>query len=95
VWVSGGNTRLALEYLSSSIGSGYVDTARILDVSATGRVYTIPVHDFMRSIIFGETDLFDPRVSRIVNVFDISVGDEREHFLLPSNFAAADIPSDR
>lgn len=81
--MSGGNTRLALEYLSSFIGSGYVDTSRILQVAAVGDVYTIPVHEFMRSIIFGEHDLFDPRTSRILNVFDISIGDEREHFLLP------------
>jgi len=81
--LSGGNTRLALEYLSTFIGSGYVDTNRILDVAKRGDVYTIPIHEFLRSILYGENDLFDPNSSRIVNVFDISTGDSLEHFLLP------------
>lgn len=81
--MSGGNTRIALEYLASFIGSGYVDTSRILDAAARGNPYVIPVHEFMRSIIYGENDLYDPRSSRILNVFDISEADEREHFLLP------------
>jgi predicted type IV restriction endonuclease len=81
--MSGGNTRLALEYLSSFIGSGYVETARILDVAKEGRVYVIPVHEFMRSIILGENDLYDPSTSRILNLFDISESDPREHFVLP------------
>jgi hypothetical protein len=80
--MSGGNTRLALEYLSSFVGSGYVDTARILDVAERGSVYTIPVHEFMRSIILGENEFYDPTTSRIPNVFDISIADQREHFLL-------------
>jgi len=81
--MSGGNIRLALEYLSAFIGSGYVDTQRILRVAATGDVYTIPVHEFLRSIVNGENDLYDPTTSRIVNLFDVCIGDPREHFLLP------------
>ncbi|MBM7025890.1 hypothetical protein [Clavibacter zhangzhiyongii] len=81
--MSGGNTRLALEYLSAFIGSGYVDTQRILNVAAQGDVYTIPIHEFVRAIVNGENDLYDPRSSRIINVFDVSIGDSREHFLLP------------
>lgn len=81
--LSGGNVRLALEFLSAFIGSGYVDTGWVLDVAERGGTYTIPVHEFLRSIIFGENDYYDPTSSRIVNLFDIFVGDEREHFLLP------------
>lgn len=81
--MSGGNIRLALEYLSAFIGSGYVDTQRILQVAAAGDVYTIPVHEFVRSIVNGENDLYDPRSSRIVNLFDVCIGDPREHFLMP------------
>jgi Cdc6-like AAA superfamily ATPase len=81
--MSGGNIRLALEYLSAFIGSGYVDTERILRVAGQGDVYTIPVHEFVRAIVNGENDLYDPRSSRIVNIFDVSIGDEREHFLMP------------
>ena len=80
--LSGGNVRVALEYLATFIGSGYVDTARVLKVAEEGDIYTIPPHEFIRSIIFGENNLYDPSTSRIVNVFDIYVSDEREHFLL-------------
>jgi GTPase SAR1 family protein len=80
--MSGGNTRLALEYLSAFIGSGYVDTQRILNLAAAGDVYTIPIHEFVRAIVNGENDLYDPRSSRIINVFDVSIGDPREHFLM-------------
>ncbi|NWL11210.1 hypothetical protein DM793_07860 [Paenarthrobacter nitroguajacolicus] len=81
--LSGGNVRLALEFLSSFIGSGYVDTGRVLDVASAGETYVIPIHEFLRSILFGDNDYYDPSSSRIVNVFDIVIGDEREHFLLP------------
>lgn len=81
--LSGGNIRLALEFLAAFIGSGYVDTERVLRVAAEGGVYTIPVHEFVRAIVLGENDLYDPTTSRVVNVFDISIADEREHFLLP------------
>ncbi|MFB2582357.1 hypothetical protein ACEXQD_14000 [Herbiconiux sp. P15] len=81
--MSGGNTRLALEYLSAFIGSGYVDTQRILRVAADGDVYTIPIHEFIRAIVYGENDLYDPRSSRIINLFDVCIGDAREHFLMP------------
>ncbi|WP_426624288.1 P-loop NTPase fold protein [Leifsonia sp. McL0607] len=81
--MSGGNIRLALEYLSAFIGSGYVDTQRILTVAAAGDTYTIPVHEFIRAIVNGENDLYDPRSSRIVNIFDVCIGDSREHFLMP------------
>jgi hypothetical protein len=81
--MSGGNTRVALEYLSAFIGSGYVDAERVLEVTRSGRTYAIPMHEFLRSIIFGDFEFFDPEASRILNLFDISEGDEREHFLLP------------
>lgn len=81
--LSGGNVRLALEFLSAFIGSGYVDTERVLRVATEGDIYIIPAHEFIRSILFGENDYYDPNSSRIVNLFDIVVGDEREHFLLP------------
>lgn len=81
--LSGGNVRLALEFLSAFIGSGYVDTNRVLEVAAEGNNYVIPVHEFLRSILFGENDYYDPSSSRIMNIFDIIIGDEREHFLLP------------
>ncbi|GAB2674755.1 hypothetical protein GCM10027194_03520 [Thalassiella azotivora] len=81
--ISGGNLRLALTYLSAFVGSGYVSIQRVLDVARSGGVYTLPMHEFLRSIIFGEYDYFDPSASDICNLFDTSFEDGREHFLLP------------
>lgn len=82
----GGNIRLALEFLTTFIGSGHVDTQKILDIEAMEagrRHYRIPLHEFLRAVIFGDNEHFDPRSSPVANVFDIATPDEREHFLLP------------
>lgn len=42
----------------------------------------LPLHEFLRAIIYSDHEHFDPDASSIVNVFDISSVDGREHFLL-------------
>lgn len=81
--ISGGNLRVALTYLSNFIGSGYVSTERVLDAASRGSRYQVPLHEFLRSIIFGEYEYFTPQLSDICNIFDITSDDPREHFLLP------------
>ncbi len=81
--MSGGNLRLALQFLAAFVGSGYVSTARVLDVAETGRTYVVPLHEFLRSMIYGDYEHYDPKKSEICNLFDISQDDGREHFLLP------------
>ena len=80
--LSGGNLRLALTFLSSFVGSGYVSTQRILDAAEAGDTYNVPIHEFLRSIIYGDYDYYDPTASEICNLFDITSDDGREHFLL-------------
>ena len=81
--LSGGNIRAALGLMTTFIGSGHVDTGKMLDLyEKTGR-YFIPPHEFMRAIIFGDAIHFDPNRPIIANLFDISSNDVREHFLLP------------
>jgi hypothetical protein len=80
--LSGGNLRLALTFLSSFVGSGYVSTQRILEAAADGDTYNIPIHEFLRSITYGDYDYYDPKASEICNVFDTTSDDGREHFLL-------------
>lgn len=81
--MSGGNLRVALTFLSNFVGSGYVSTARVLDEAKLGKTYTVPIHEFVRSMIFGEYDYFDPKLSEICNIFDVVADDGAEHFLLP------------
>ncbi|MEU9466647.1 hypothetical protein AB0D78_08310 [Streptomyces avermitilis] len=85
--MSGGNTRTALLFLFTFIGSGYVSTQRVLDVASSGKVYTVPMHEFIRAIVFGDYDYFNPEASAVCNLFDISTNDGREHFLMPSILA--------
>ena len=77
------NLRLALTFLSSFVGSGHVSTERVLNVARDGGIYVFPPHEFLRSIILGEHEYYDPEASEICNLFDITTHDPREHFLLP------------
>jgi len=82
--LSGGNTRQALEFVSDFVGSGHVDAQKIADTYRNSGSYTIPVHEFLRAIIFRDYEHYDPTASRIANLFDISMPDGREHFLVPN-----------
>ena len=81
--LAGGNMRLALQFVTDFIGSGHIDTAKMLRIfEETGR-YTIPLHEFLRALLFGDGVYYDPQASPIANLFRISQPDGREHFLLP------------
>jgi hypothetical protein len=59
-----------------------VDTRKILGIYERQGDYTIALHEFLRAIIYGDTEYYDPDASPIANLFDISQPDGREHFLL-------------
>ncbi|WP_133116384.1 hypothetical protein [Amycolatopsis antarctica] len=86
--LSSGNVRQALDFVSRFVGSGYVSTARILEVHDRGGLYTLPIHEFIRSILYGEYSHYDPRSSAVCNILDITSSDGREHFTLPIILAA-------
>ncbi len=81
--VSGGNVRRALDFVGTFIGSGHVDTEKIIDIVESTGSYVVTVHEFLRAVIFGDFEYYDPQASPIANVFDISTPDVREHFLIP------------
>jgi GTPase SAR1 family protein len=81
--IAAGNVRLALDFIKAFIGSGHVDTQKILTVENEGGRYDIPAHEFLRAIIYGDGEYYDPATSPIVNLFDVSTLDGKEHFLLP------------
>lgn len=80
--LSSGNTRRALDFVSTFVGSGYVQTSRILDSHREGRSYIIPLHEFERAILYGDYQYYDPNTSPVINLFDVVHGDGKEHFLL-------------
>lgn len=81
--LSGGNVRLALDLVKGFLGSGHVDTAKIIDIFGKQGSYEIPRHEFLRAVIYGDAQYYDPAQSTVANVFDISYPDQREHFLVP------------
>jgi len=88
--LSGGNIRQALDFLGAFVGSGHVDTGKIVTALQETGGYIVPVHEFMRAVIFGDHEHFDPSASPLVNLFDISMPDGREHFLLGIVLALAE-----
>jgi len=79
--LAGGNIRLALDFIGSFIGSGHVDTRKILDAFDKTGSYTIPVFEILRAVLYGDHEHYDPDASPIANIFSISRPDGREHFL--------------
>ena len=85
--IASGNVRRALDLVKDFFGSGHVDTRKILHIEETGGDYVIPLHEFERAVIHGETEHYDPSRSPIANLFDVNHLDPKEHFLLPSLLA--------
>lgn len=82
--VAGGNMRRALDFVTQFIGSGHVDTEKIIGVEARNPGdYLIPLHEFLRSLMHGDNEYFDPQTSPIANLFAIDRPEGRNHFLLP------------
>lgn len=75
--ISGGNVRLALDLIKTFVGSGHVNTTKITQI----RGYIVPLHEFMRAVVHGDQEYYDPSKSELINLFDISSADGKEHFL--------------
>lgn len=81
--VASGNIREALDLVRIVLGSGHLNTRKILDIYEESRRYIIPLHEFTRAVIFEDYQDYDPDRSKVVNLFDIGTLDGREHFLMP------------
>lgn len=81
--IVGGNVRLALDFVRGFFGSGHIDTQKIVRIFNEEGRYQISFHEFLRAVIFGDAEFYDPEQSPVSNLFDISHHDSKEHFLLP------------
>lgn len=81
--ISNGNVRKAIELIKRFFGSGHVDTEKILEIAEKQGYYTIPIHELLRSIIFGDNVYYSPDNSEITNLFDVRTFDPKEHFVVP------------
>jgi len=80
--ISGGNARRGLDLVATFLGSGHVDTPAIAQGQREGE-YTIPLHQFLRAVIYGDARHFDPSRSLVGNLFELVFVDPKEHFLMP------------
>jgi hypothetical protein len=69
--MSAGNVRLALELVRGFFGSGHVDKQKVINLVRDEGGYTVPIHEFQRAIIYGDSTHYDPDRSPIANLFDI------------------------
>lgn len=81
--IANGNTRKSIELVKKFFGSGHVDTEKIVRLMDDEGRYVIPIHEFLRAIIFGDSSFYNPGTSDVVNCFDVRSYDEREHFVVP------------
>jgi GTPase SAR1 family protein len=81
--ICNGNIRHAIDIVKNFLGSGHVDTEKILSIYEETGSYLIPLHEFLRAVIYGNNVHFDPDSSYLFNLFDIHFQDTKEHFLLP------------
>lgn len=80
--VSNENIRKAIELVKKFFGSGHVDMEKIIDIfKRTGR-YNIPLHELLRSVIYGDNIHYSPNSSEIVNVLDIRYPKANDHFII-------------
>lgn len=80
--LSGQNARRAVEILTAVLSSPHSRPERAVTVRRPAR-YSVPFHDFLRAVMLGQSEYFDPASSLVTNLLDISSDDGREHFLLP------------
>jgi len=81
--ISNGNVRKSIELIKKFLGSGHVDTEKILSIIEDQGSYVIPVHEVLRSIIFGDNIYYNSYNSDIVNIFDVRNSNESDHFTIP------------
>lgn len=81
--IANGNIRKSIEMVKDFFGSSYTNTRRILESVASRGTYSIKVHEFIRAIIYGSNNHYNPNASLIVNMFDVRHYDPKEHFLMP------------
>lgn len=80
--ITGGNTRLILELITSFCGSPNVESERIIKIEGETHRYYVPLHEFTKHALFGEYAYYNATSSLVAcNVFDVTLADKREHFL--------------
>jgi hypothetical protein len=75
-----GNMRLALALFNNFITSGATDMRKILDAYRQSGGYTVPFHEFAKSVMLGEYRCYKEARSPIANLFFINRFPDSSHF---------------
>lgn len=75
-----GNLRKAMEMFQQFLVSGHTDASKILSIVREQSFYTIPVHEFIKSIGLGDLRYYHSELSRILNLYSISDEARPSHF---------------
>jgi hypothetical protein len=81
--LSGQNARRALELMTTVLSSPHTQPKKALQRVKREGHHSIPFHLFLRAVMLGDRERYDPAASRVPNLLDIASDDGREHFLLP------------
>jgi hypothetical protein len=82
--ISGGNVRVALDYIRKFFGSGHINTKKICEIiDKQDGFYVVRIFEFLKAVIYGDNSHYSPINSPVANLFDVSSSDPKEHFLLP------------
>lgn len=79
--MSNGNLRKVIDYIGVFVGSAHVDSQKIIRIIDKDGSYRLPLHEFLRALIYKDNEYFNPEDSMLVNVFDISNDNPKEHFI--------------
>ena len=78
---SGGDVRRGLELFSRFLISGNTKIGEILQTYRQSGAYTIAEHQFVKSIILGNSRYYSEEFSYLINIFDFNPDFSKSHFL--------------
>jgi len=79
--LSNGNLRKVIDYIGIFVGSAHVDSRKILNIINESGTYYLPLHEFLRALIYKDSEYYNPDDSVLINVYDLSNDDGKEHFI--------------
>lgn len=79
---SNGNLRKVIEYIGIFVGSAHVDSKKILKIINETGEYKLPLHEFLRALIYKDNEYYNPEDSVFINIYEISSDNGKEHFII-------------
>jgi len=81
--LSNGDVKLGLELVQDFFGNPHMRQEKILEHKDKGKFKKIYFDQFLKTIILGDNNYYNSDHKCIVNLFDISSFDGKEHFIAP------------